>query len=48
MEAINPHPVSASDVHLPPSFGYTFGKPTALTKEGIKNVVNKVGPMGSV
>lgn len=48
MEAINPNPVSASDVHLPPSFGYTFGKPTVLTKEGIKEVVNKVGPMGSV
>ena len=42
-ELINPDPVSASDVQLGPAMGMTFGKPTPLTKEGIKDVVNKVG-----
>lgn len=41
MEAINPNPVSASDVQLEPTFGMTYGKPTALTKDGIKDVINK-------
>lgn len=43
-EFVNPHPVSASDVQLTGNpFGMSFGKPTPLTKEGIKDVVNKVG-----
>ena len=42
-ELINPDPVSASDVQLGPAMGMTFGKPTPLTKEGIKDAVNKVG-----
>ena len=42
-ELVNPNPVSASDVQLGPAMGMTFGKPTPLTKEGIKDIVNKVG-----
>ena len=42
-ELINPDPVSASDVKLGPAMGMTFGRPTPLTREGIKDVVNKVG-----
>lgn len=42
LDAINPNPVSAGDVQLQPSFGLTFGKPAALTKEGIKDIVDKV------
>ena len=41
-EFVNPNPVSASDVQLKPSAGVTFGKPTALTKEGIKIIINQV------
>lgn len=39
---INPYPVSSSDVHLNKMSGQEvdgFGKPTALTKEGIKEIV---------
>ena len=42
-EFVNPNPVSASDVQLGSAMGMTFGKPAPLTKEGIKDVVDKVG-----
>ena len=42
-ESLNPHPVSASDVQLISKIpGLSFGPPTALTKEGIKEVINQV------
>lgn len=37
---VNPNPVSASYVQLDDRIGHSFGKPEALTKEGIKGVVN--------
>ena len=42
-ESLNPHPVSASDVQLISKIpGFSHGPPTALTKEGIKEVINQV------
>jgi len=38
---LNPNPVSAGDVKLEDRMGMSFGKPTALTKEGIKEVVDQ-------
>lgn len=38
---IQPNPVSASDVQLEPRMGMSFGKPTPLTTEGIKEVVDQ-------
>lgn len=40
-EFIQPNPVSASDVKLDDRMGMSFGKPKALTLEGIKNVVDE-------
>ncbi|UZJ52916.1 hypothetical protein CBS101457_002236 [Exobasidium rhododendri] len=37
---IQPHPVSASDIKLQDTMGMSFGKPTALTVEGIQGVIN--------
>ena len=37
---IQEHPVSASDVKLDDRMGMSFNKPTALTKEGIQQVVD--------
>lgn len=45
IEAVNPNPVSAGDVQLKPSKGMMFGEPTALTKEGIKDVIDRVSVM---
>lgn len=42
LEVLNPNPVSASNIQLKPVYGMTFAKPTALTKEGIDDVVNQV------
>ena len=42
-DTMNPHPVSASNVQLISKFpGYSHGPPTALTKEGIKDVIKQV------
>lgn len=40
---LNPNPVSASDVQLEPKMGTSFGRPTALTREGIDEIVEQVG-----
>ncbi|KAK0529406.1 NADH-dependent flavin oxidoreductase [Tilletia horrida] len=40
-ENIQPHPVSASDVKLDDRMGMSFAKPTPLTAEGIKDVVER-------
>ncbi|QRV93333.1 NADH:flavin oxidoreductase/NADH oxidase [Ceratobasidium sp. AG-Ba] len=37
---VNPNPVSAGDVKLDDRMGMSFGKPTPLTKDGIKEVVD--------
>lgn len=39
-EEVQPNPVSASYVQLEDRLGKQFGKPTALTKEGIRKVIN--------
>ncbi|KAF8600054.1 NADH oxidase [Ceratobasidium sp. AG-I] len=39
--AVNPNPVSAGDVKLDDRMGMSFGQPTALTREGIKEVVDQ-------
>ena len=42
-DTMNPHPVSASNVQLISKFpGYSHGPPTALTKEGIKDIIKQV------
>ncbi|PWN91401.1 NADH oxidase [Acaromyces ingoldii] len=38
--AIQPNPVSASDVKLDDRMGFSFNKPTPLSKEGIKEVID--------
>ncbi|KAG8688904.1 hypothetical protein FRC09_012679 [Ceratobasidium sp. 395] len=38
---VNPNPVSAGDVKLDDRIGLSFGKPTPLTKDGIKEVVGQ-------
>jgi 2,4-dienoyl-CoA reductase-like NADH-dependent reductase (Old Yellow Enzyme family) len=38
----NKRPVSASDVQLEPRRGMSFAKPTPLTKEGIKEIIEQV------
>ncbi|KAL7266303.1 NADH-dependent flavin oxidoreductase [Rhizina undulata] len=40
-DKIQPNPVSASDVHLESAIMKNFAKPTPLTKQGIKDIVNK-------
>lgn len=40
-EPINPNPVSASDVKLDDRMGFSFAKPTPLSVEGIKDVVDQ-------
>ncbi|KII86696.1 hypothetical protein PLICRDRAFT_55611 [Plicaturopsis crispa FD-325 SS-3] len=40
-DRILPHPLGPSDIQLAPSQIATYGKPTPLTKEGIKNVVSQ-------
>lgn len=39
---MSPNPVSASDIQLDPRYGMTFAKPTSLTKDGIKEIVDQV------
>jgi 2,4-dienoyl-CoA reductase-like NADH-dependent reductase (Old Yellow Enzyme family) len=39
---INPNPISASDEQLQDVFGRSFGKPRAMTKEDIKEVIDQV------
>lgn len=38
---VNPNPVGASDIQLGDRMGMSFGKPTPLDKEGIREVVNQ-------
>jgi 2,4-dienoyl-CoA reductase-like NADH-dependent reductase (Old Yellow Enzyme family) len=40
-EFLNPHPKSASDVQLKPCLLKTYGKPTALTKGDIKDLIGR-------
>jgi 2,4-dienoyl-CoA reductase-like NADH-dependent reductase (Old Yellow Enzyme family) len=42
-EEVDPNPVSASDVHLGPTFGMTFGKPRPLEVEEIATLVKNFG-----
>ncbi|GAP86850.1 putative oxidoreductase [Rosellinia necatrix] len=43
-DSIQPYPVSASDVHLEgTALGSTFAKPRAMTKEEIRDVVDRFG-----
>lgn len=37
----NPHPVSSSDVQAPSLGGMVFGKPRPLTRDEIKDVVDR-------
>ena len=40
-EALQPHPLSASDVKLDDRLGMSFAKPKPMTKDDIRNVVNQ-------
>lgn len=40
-EFLNPHPKSASGVQLQPGLNKTYGKPEALTRDEIKQLVNR-------
>ena len=40
-EHLNTSPLSSSDVQLEPCLGMTYGRPTPLTKEGIRDLIKR-------
>ncbi|KAH7925756.1 FMN-linked oxidoreductase [Leucogyrophana mollusca] len=45
---IQPDPESASDVEQPPAGGMVFGRPTPLSREGIRDIVHRFAHAASV